>query len=417
MFGFVNLKVALLALGFLPIHATGIFADSISVETINTRGDCSPIFINNVGNVDIKCGTTAEQAYWDAISKSIRIADFENYLGRYPKGRFVEAARLRLEELSANYSTAISHLNSAQHHIRAVGGGGEAAFVKQQHDYALSDLRLAVESYPYFSEVYFEIGKIHWWREDYTAALESLKRATSINPSYSEAYLYEGFSYENLGERALACQSYFSFLATNNYLSNDKFQHFGFVMGAFSDDFLLAKGCRAPDGFKMGRELNEFQQPLDCETTVWEDELEKCFNSGNARAMHLKAERTWIDAWNQQNKDTGRVALDIWKKLAERGDPRGYWGVAWIMEHNLVVPPDCETMIDYYQRSTDAEFVDGIVGLARLYTDELCVDRDIPRARRLYARAAALGDRHAESMIQNIDSCPSNPKHWLQPCK
>ncbi len=406
---------------FVPIvlttaQLTDAKANSYEMQSLYTHGDCSPIFIDIEGSVDLKCGVTAEQAYWDAISSSTKMIDFENYLLRYPGGRFEEAAQTKLTELRSAYSKATSHFRTALRHIEAIGVGGDVSYIQQQNERALLNLRLAIENYPYFAEAHFEMGKVFWWQKDYPNALEAFKRAIDVNPVYSEAYLYEGFSYENMGEQALACESYIFFQATNNYLPDHVFEHFGFVMKAFSDEFLTYRGCRAPDGFRLGKTLEEYKRVLDCETTNWADELEQCFQRGNATAMHRRAQELWIDAWNQGDKNKGKEALDIWQELADRNDPRGYRGVAWIMDHELVVPTDCKKVVDYYQRAAEVEYPDAISDLARHYLYGECLPKDVGKARTLYARAAVLGNSHAKGMLENIDSCKSNPQHWLQPC-
>ncbi|MFV1440769.1 MULTISPECIES: hypothetical protein [unclassified Phaeobacter] len=403
--------VAFSAVPYLPANA-----NSPEIQSLYTSGDCSPIFIDIEGSVDLKCGLTAEQAYWDAISSSTKMIDFENYLLRYPGGRFEEAAQIKLAELHAAYGKAISHFRTALRHVEAIGVGGDVTFIQQQNERALLNLGLAIENYPYFAEAHFEMGKVFWWQKDYPKALEAFKRAIDVNPVYSEAYLYEGFSYENMSEQALACESYISFQATNNYLPAHVFEHFGFVMRAFSTEFLTYRGCRAPDGFRLGKTLEEHTRVLDCETTNWSDELEQCFQMGNATAMHRRAQELWIDAWNQGDKIKGKEALDIWQELADRDDPRGYRGVAWILDHELVVPIDCNKVVDYYQRAAAVEYPDAISDLARHHLYGECLPKDVRKARTLYARAAVLGNSYAQGMLENIDSCKSNPQHWLQPC-
>jgi tetratricopeptide (TPR) repeat protein len=392
-------------------------ANTSEIETLYTSGDCSPIFVGVNGAIDLKCGITAEQAYWDAVSSSTKIIDFENYLQRYPNGRFIDAAEIKLIELRQSYGNAILHFKTALRHVEAIGVGGEVSFIQEQNERALLNLKLAIENYPYFAEAHFEMGRVFWWQKDYAKALEAFKRAIDVNPVYSEAYLYEGFSYENMGEQVLACESFISFQATNNYLPDHVFEHLGLAMMAFSSEFLTYRGCRAPEGFRLGKTLEEHERKLDCETTSWSDELEQCFQMGNARAMHERADSIWIEAWNSEDPVKGREALEIWQKLADRGDPRGYWGVAWITDHELVVPLDCAKMIDYYQKAAEADYPEALNSLARHYTDEQCLPRDVGKARMLYARSAALGDVHGQSMIENIDSCKSNPEHWLQPCE
>ncbi len=62
----------------LLIFFLWLFSGVLHANTINqiTHGECSPAVANVTGNVDIFCGSSAETAYWNAISKSENISDF-----------------------------------------------------------------------------------------------------------------------------------------------------------------------------------------------------------------------------------------------------------------------------------------------------------------------------------------------------
>ena len=57
--------------------------------------------------------------------------------------------------------------------------------------------------------------------------------------------------------------------------------------------------------------------------------------------MDLVAREYWMDAWNQKDLDLKAKAQALWQALADRGDPRGEFG----MVDRVVVLEECGAAI------------------------------------------------------------------------
>jgi TPR repeat protein len=146
------------------------------------------------------------------------------------------------------------------------------------------------------------------------------------------------------------------------------------------------------------------------------DEIKDCAAKGNARAMDHVAQQYWMDAWNGQNVQLEEKARALWQRLADNGDARGEYGVGFIYLSGLGVKKDCDKAVSYLTKSADQNNSDALFALGHVYLNKECVPRNIAHARMLFSKAAVLGNIHAQAMVENIDSCPSNPQHYLQPC-
>jgi tetratricopeptide (TPR) repeat protein len=72
------------------------------------------------------------------------------------------------------------------------------------HNAALDDLYLYLETNPEDADAYYILGKAYLGLEDYPRAVDSLTRAVSLNPGDAPAYYSRAEAYAALNENELA---------------------------------------------------------------------------------------------------------------------------------------------------------------------------------------------------------------------
>lgn len=67
--------------------------------------------------------STVEQQYWDAVKNSTRAADFQNYLKDYPNGQFVPIARLKISQLGGSGGPSVN-LSAEDQYWNSISSSG-----------------------------------------------------------------------------------------------------------------------------------------------------------------------------------------------------------------------------------------------------------------------------------------------------
>jgi len=122
-------------------------------------------------------------------------------------------------------------------------------------------------------------------------------------------------------------------------------------------------------------------------------------NNGDPEAAAALADRLDGD-------DDGREVLQLYRRMAAAGDPRGLFGLAQLHRDGTLLPHDQRTALRLLHAAAELGLVEAERELARIYERGLEADLDLPEAARWYARAAAQGD--AESLLKLAQARPGD---------
>ncbi len=87
-----------------------------------------------------------------------------------------------------------------------------------------------------------------------------------------------------------------------------------------------------------------------------------------------------------------QTALQVWRPMAEGGDPKAQTYVGEIYEKGLGVPPDYAHAADWYRRAADQGYAPAQINLGQLYEQGLSVEKDVDVALDWYRKASGLQD-------------------------
>ncbi len=97
-------------------------------------------------------------------------------------------------------------------------------------------------------------------------------------------------------------------------------------------------------------------------------------------------------------------AMNLWRPLAEAGDPRAQEFVGILYEEGHGVPKDVEKAMSWYERAADGGDMAAQFNLGRIYLNGELVEQDLERARDFLQRAADQGDSDAEALLRTLPS-------------
>ncbi len=81
-------------------------SDCANLPSTNTASSSGSTNLNSGGST--ASASAVEDQYWNAVSASTNVRDFQDYLNNYPNGRYVAVARLRISQLGGSSSTSVS---------------------------------------------------------------------------------------------------------------------------------------------------------------------------------------------------------------------------------------------------------------------------------------------------------------------
>ncbi len=292
--------------------------------------------------------------------------------------------------------------------------------VVEQHRRAEDSFLHAISIYPELAYANFSIGYINYItpdNQDFKKSLRYFNNAIDINPNLSKAYLFRGFTYSSLKEYNFACTDYLKFQATNQYLIESDFNQF-LENRRFTNEFLEYHGCSIPKDHKLGRAIPS-TRVVDCDRTNYLDEIEQCALGGHKKSMYRMGDMAFTELYKVDDPNREKHASEARKwfgKLVDKNNPLGFFGMGRKYSNGWGIKKDCQKAFEYYTIAAEAGMDDAQFSLGHMYLGSGCVKRSISTARKWFAKSAVQGNVHAASQVENIDSCSSNPNHYLQPC-
>ncbi len=141
----------------------------------------------------------AEDDFWQAAKKSETKEAYEEYIKKYPHGRYTQLAKAAIEEIMKRKTE-----DRYRYFIKA----GNRSYNKGNYDRAIEDYGKAINLYPKNAAAYNSRG--HMWRRkrNYDRAIEDYSKAIELDPQNTTAYDSRACVWKDKGNYDRAIEDY-----------------------------------------------------------------------------------------------------------------------------------------------------------------------------------------------------------------
>lgn len=365
----------------------------------------------------------ADAILWQTAFQSDRIDAYQDYLNRFPNGKFSSNARSKIDERKKLHSRAYEYYRRAVERDYTEQQLIEISAVHKRQALMKKDLEKAVALLPSFAEAHLELGRLSYLSINnkspqdvveiaHRKAIRHFDDAISIRTEIAEAYLLRAFARNSVGDHRHACRDIITFQRLRDFLSPKDFDHYRQNL-RFSKEFLEYNGCPIPEDIvfigpqDLRGEDDSNNVERDCKPTWWEGEALHCAKKGNIEGMirvcsALRTLSGSVKTLSKEETESIEAAVKWGEELASRGVPSGQHCIANMHWNGVGKAYSPDAAFAIMKRAADKGYAQALDSLAEMYMQGLVGTPQPAAARKAWAKAAVL-DPSSRSSLENFE--------------